>query len=87
MRLNDEAAQLEKAGDPKAALDKYRQALQLDPEDVTIRVNLAIALLRLGQWKDGLSQLAESMRRRPGDPTIKAAWDDALRQAPPGSWP
>jgi Flp pilus assembly protein TadD len=87
VRLNDEGAKLEKAGDLRGALDKYRQGLQLDPEDVGIRVNLAITLLRLQQWKEGLSQLAESTRRRPGDPVLKAAWDDALRQAPPGSWP
>jgi len=87
IRLNEEGAKLEKAGDMKGALDKYRQGLQLDPEDIGIRVDLARALLRQGQWKEGLSQLAESMQRRPGDPVLKAAWDDALRQAPPGSWP
>jgi tetratricopeptide (TPR) repeat protein len=86
LRLNEEGAELEKAGNLRGALDKYRLGLQLDPEDVGIRVNLAVTLLRLGQWKEGLSELAESMRRRPGDPTLKAAWDDALRQAPPGSW-
>jgi Flp pilus assembly protein TadD len=87
VRLSDEGAKLEKVGDLKGALDKYRQGLQLDPEDVGIRVNLAITLLRLEQWKEGLSELAESMRRRPGDPELKAAWDAALRQAPPGSRP
>jgi Flp pilus assembly protein TadD len=87
VRLSDEGAKLEKAGDLKGALDKYRQGLQLDPEDVGIRVNLAITLLRLEQWKEGLSELAESMRRRPSDPELKAAWDAALRQAPPGSRP
>jgi tetratricopeptide (TPR) repeat protein len=87
IRLNSEGVKLERAGDLRGALDKYRQGIQLDPDHVGIRVNLAIALLRLGEWKEGLSQLAEAMRRRPGDPVLKAAWDDALRQAPPGSWP
>ena len=87
IRLNDEGAKLEHAGDMKGALNKYRQGIQLDPDHVGIRVNLAIALLRLGDWKEGLSELAEAMHRRPGDPVLKAAWDDALRQAPPGSWP
>ena len=86
-RLDDEGANFEKTGDLKGALDKYRQGLQLDPDDTGIRIHLAITLLRLEQWKEGLSQLAESMRRRPGDPELKAAWDHALRQAPPGSWP
>jgi Flp pilus assembly protein TadD len=87
IHLHEEGAKLEKAGELRGALDQYRQAIQLDPEDVGIRVDLARVLLRLGQWKEGLSQLAESMQRRPGDPALKAAWDDALRQAPPGSWP
>jgi len=87
IRLNEEGENLEKAGDLTSALDKYRRGIQLDPENVGIRVDLARALLRLGLWKEGLSQLAESMQRRPGDPVLKAAWDDALRRAPPGSWP
>jgi tetratricopeptide (TPR) repeat protein len=87
VRLNDEGTKLAKTGDLGGALDKYRQGLQLDPEDVGIRVNLAITLLRLEQWKEGLSQLAESMRRRPGDAELRAAWDAALRQAPPGARP
>lgn len=86
-RLNEEGAKLDHAGDLRGALEKYRLALALDPDHIGIRVNLAIALLRLGQWKEGLSQLSEAMRRRPGDPILKAAWDDAIRQAPPGSWP
>jgi Flp pilus assembly protein TadD len=87
IRLNNEGAKLDKAGDLIGAVDKYRQGLQLDPDDVGIRIDLAVALLRLGQWKEGLAQMAEAMKRRPGDPILKAAWDDALRQAPPGSWP
>jgi tetratricopeptide (TPR) repeat protein len=87
IRLHEDGGKLAKAGDLQGALDKYRRGVELAPENVGIRVDLAMALLRAGQWKEGLSQLAESMQRRPGDPVLKAAWDDALRQAPPGSWP
>lgn len=87
IRSNEEGAKLEKAGNLKAALEKYRQALATDPDNVDIRVNFARALLRLGQWKEGLSQLNESMQRRPGDAALQSVWDTALRQAPPGSWP
>jgi len=85
-RLNSEGAKLQKEGDLKAAVDKFRQALNLDPDHIGIRVNLAMALVQLGDWNEGLSELAESMRRQPGDPALKAAWDDALKRAPPGSW-
>ena len=85
-RINVEGMELEKAGDLRGAAEKYRQALELDPTHVGIRVNYAVALLRLGEWKSGLQQLHEALRMEPNDSVLKAAWDDALRQAPPGAW-
>lgn len=82
IRLNNEGANLEKAGNLRAAADKYRGAHQLDPSHVGIQVNYAVALLRLGEWKEGLALLRDAARREPGDPKLKAALDDALRQAP-----
>lgn len=87
VRLNNEGASLEKAGNLRDALQKYREAVQLNPEHVGIRVNYAIALLRLGQWTDGLNELHEALRRDPGNTTIKAALNDALAQAPRDSVP
>ena len=82
IRLNNEGANLEKARNLRGALDKYRSAHQLFPGHVGIQVNYAIALLRLGEWKEGLAQLRDAAQREPGDPKLKAALDDALRQAP-----
>jgi Flp pilus assembly protein TadD len=87
IRLNEEGMKLEKSGDRPGALDKYQQGLQLDPENVDIRVSFAKALIGAGRWKEGLAQLGEAMQRRPGDPTLKTIWDDAIRRAPAGSWP
>jgi tetratricopeptide (TPR) repeat protein len=87
VRLNNEGASLEKAGNLRDALQKYREASQLNPEHVGIRVNYAIALLRLGQWTEGLNELHEALRRDPGNNTIQAALNDALAQAPPGLVP
>jgi tetratricopeptide (TPR) repeat protein len=87
VRLNNEGANLEKSGDLRGALEKYRQALNLNPEHVGIRVNYAVALLRLGQWTEGLTELREALRRDPGNTKIQAALKDALAQAPPGSRP
>ena len=83
--VNNEGAALQKAGDLPGALEKYRAALELYPEHIAIRVNLAIALLRTGQWSEGLSQLREAMRRDPSNDLLKRAWDDAASQAPPGT--
>jgi len=87
VRINNEGAALEKAGDLRGATEKYRKALDLNPEHVGIRVNYAVALLRLGQWTEGLTQLHEALRRDPGNAQIQAALKDAEAQAPPGSVP
>ena len=68
-------------------MEKYRQALELSPEHVGIRVNYAVALLRLGQWTEGLTQLHEALLRDPENAKIKAALKDAMAQAPPGTAP
>jgi Flp pilus assembly protein TadD len=86
VRLNNEGANLEKAGDLQAAVEKYRKTLELDPAHNGIRVNLAVAVLRLGQWKEGLALLREAVKREPNNATLKAALDDALTQAPPDFW-
>ncbi len=85
--LNNEGARLEKAGDLHAAAEQYRQALALNPEHNGIRVNYAVALLRLGQWTNGLNQMHEALQRDPTNQTIQTALNDAISQAPPGSIP
>ena len=83
IKLNNEGAGLQKEGDLQGASDKYGQALKLYPEHVGIRVNYAVALLRLGHWTEGLDELHEASRRDPGNAQIRAALKDALAQAPP----
>ena len=82
LRLNNQGAALEKAGDLSAALEKYRAARALDPNHPGIRMNLGVALLRKGEWKEGLAELHEAVRRDPDNMQFKSALEDALRQAP-----
>ncbi len=82
LRLNNEGAALEKAGNLRAAAGKYSDAVALDPTHAGFRLNLGVALLRLGQWKEGLTQLREAERLDPESATIKTALQDALEQAP-----
>jgi protein O-GlcNAc transferase len=84
IQLNNDGANLEKAGNLRGALEKYRAALELYPEHVGIRVNFAATLLRLGQWSQGISELREAVRRDPGNSQAQAALDKALAKAPPG---
>jgi protein O-GlcNAc transferase len=83
VRVNNEGAEREKAGSVAAALEKYREAFRLDPEHVGIRVNLAAALLRLGRWEEGITELRQAIQRDPSNQTLQGALRDALAQAPP----
>ena len=87
VRINNEGANLQKAGDLRGAMEKYREALRLNPDHNGIRVNYAVALLRLGMWTEGLTELHEASVREPGNALIQAALHDALAQAPPGTVP
>jgi predicted Zn-dependent protease len=44
-------------------------------------VNVAVALLKLGNWEEGISQMREALRREPGNAKIQKALADALAQA------
>ena len=80
IELNNRGAALEKTGDLRAAAEKYRAALELYPEHAGIRSNLAVALLKSGQWEEGLLQMREAVRRDPGNADLQKALDDALAQ-------
>lgn len=82
IQLNNQGAALEKAGKLPEALEKYQTATQLDPDHIGIRLNLAAALLRLGQWSQGIAELREVLRRDPENPDAKKALDQALAQGP-----
>jgi tetratricopeptide (TPR) repeat protein len=82
LRLNNEGAALEKAGDLSGALEKYGKASSLDPNHTGIRLNFGVALLRTGRWAEGLAELREVLRREPGNVKAQAALKDALEQAP-----
>ncbi|MFL6463255.1 MAG: tetratricopeptide repeat protein [Bryobacteraceae bacterium] len=86
-KLNNEGAALEKAGNLPEALERYRQASALNPAHAGIRTNYAIALLRLGRWAEGLTELHNALERDPNNPQLRAAWQDALSQAPPNLIP
>jgi Tfp pilus assembly protein PilF len=61
-RLNDEGIALERSGDVRAALAKYRAALDLDPIGTGFQLNYGLALCRLGRWDDGIAELREVLR-------------------------
>jgi tetratricopeptide (TPR) repeat protein len=87
VQLNNEGAVLQKSGNMEAALAKYAEAAKLYPTHPGIRVNHAVALLRLGRWTQGLMELHEALQLNPDDAKVRAALQDALSQAPPQTIP
>lgn len=83
IQLNNQGAALEKAGKLPEAFEKYQAASQLDPDHIGIRLNLAVASLRLGQWSQGITELREILRRAPQNLAAKKALDQALAQGSP----
>lgn len=87
VNFNNEGVQLEKAGELHEALNKYRAAVELAPQNVPMRVNYAVALLRMGQWTPGLNELHAALLMDPGNSKIQEALRQAIAQAPAGTAP
>ncbi len=78
--LNNEGIRLEKSGDIRAALAKYRAALDLDPTGSGFRLNYALALCRLARWQDGVVELREVLRVDPDNADAARALYIAIEQ-------
>jgi tetratricopeptide (TPR) repeat protein len=63
-RLNSEGIELEKSGDIRAALAKYRAALDLDPTGFGFELNYGLALCRLGALERRSCGAARSVATR-----------------------
>ena len=80
-RLNDEGIAMEKSGDVRAALAKYRAALDLDPTGTGFQLNYGLALCRLDRWEDGIAELREVLRLDPDNHEAAKAVYIAMDQA------
>ena len=79
--LNDAGMRLEKSGDVKAALVKYRAGLDLDPSDIVVRLNYGLALCRLARWQEGAEELREVLRLDPNNAEAAKGLYIAIDQA------
>ncbi len=87
LRLNNQGAELEKAGKLTDALELYKQAVALNGKHAGIRSNYAVALLRSGQWRNGLEEMKQAQDLDPENKAIETALNDAILQAPPSELP
>ena len=87
VELNNQGVELEKDGNLPAALAKYQAALELDPEHAGFRLNLGLALCRMGRWDQGIAQMREVLRHDPNNAAAAKALFAALEQQPKKSPP
>jgi arylsulfatase A-like enzyme/Flp pilus assembly protein TadD len=59
-------------GDGPAAVEAYRQAAEVRPDDVENRLALAEALLEAGRSEEAIDELRASLSRAPGEPDLLA---------------
>lgn len=72
-RDDDEGVVLEQRGDIGGALEKYRAASELAPEQDGYRLNFALALCRLNRWNEGIAEIREIVRRDPNNADAQRA--------------
>jgi len=64
---NNQGVELESNGDLLGALQKYRVAVELYPDQIEFERNLGLVFCRLGQWEEGITQLRKVLKQHPGD--------------------
>ncbi len=80
LELNNDAVKLQKAGDVRGAIVKYRGALELDPLHPGFHLNYGLALCDAGQWDGCVGEIEESLRLDPGNPKATQALYVALER-------
>lgn len=80
-QLNHKALELEKQGQLEEAEAKFREALRIDPNHMSIRANLGLLLCRTGRWKEGITELRRAHELHPEDPRTRKALAVALDRA------
>ena len=69
-KLNDESNHYLLAGNPQAAVESYRKALKLNPDDAKLHYNLSLALDRVGDKAAEQEELKSAIRL---DPNLSVA--------------
>jgi tetratricopeptide (TPR) repeat protein len=82
--LAHEGLVLDQQGDTEKALEKYRAALEINPQQNHYRYNYALALCHAGRWQQGIAELNEVLENDPGNIDARRALfiaKDKARQA------
>jgi len=69
--LSNEGSQLLQAGKNEAALEKFRRAAELSPDDPAIHFNVGLALFRLERYRQALPALEKSLGHGDSEPNAR----------------
>jgi tetratricopeptide (TPR) repeat protein len=70
-RLFTRALELQQAGDTLGAIDTYKSALAIAPDNADARSNLGAAYVRLGQYDDGIREYDAALKADPANLTAR----------------
>jgi tetratricopeptide (TPR) repeat protein len=65
--LVKQGIEAQKSGDFAAAVQKYRDFLQIHPEAVPIRSNLGVSLANLGRFDEAIAEYKSALKQDPGN--------------------
>jgi tetratricopeptide (TPR) repeat protein len=71
--LDRDGVELEAKGETAKALENYRAALELNPQQDGFRLNYALALCRLNRWQQGIAELNDILQRDPSNADARRA--------------
>lgn len=66
-QLNHDGIELEQQGQSERAMEKFKAALELNPQQNNFRYNYALALCHLGRMEQGIAELNELLQNDPGN--------------------
>jgi tetratricopeptide (TPR) repeat protein len=69
--LNNEGSRLLEAGQAEAALQRFRRAAELSPDDPAIQFNVGLALFRLERYREALPALEKSFGHAASEPNAR----------------
>lgn len=67
-------------GSPRAAVPVYQKAVEMDPKNITYRVNLGLALAKIGDDEKAIEMLSDALARDPASPEANTDLANVLRR-------
>ena len=73
-KLVSEGVGLQDAGQVDSAMEKYRQALELDKDNLRALAEMAYSLLSINRYDESISYSKKAIRTHPRDPELKTVY-------------